>query len=130
VKAFSGLSNDVEIFADTWAWRPLSTVAARAGVEKHIAEASAASTSRVLGMWVDLWAVTCPTVAPCGGRDEAVKVTKGTVQHVRMKLTKPHRSRIIFAFKMHRKLLNKCNKVRIEKNPRPYGVHNFPCFLR
>ena len=94
VKAFSGLSNDVEIFADTWAWRPLSTVAARAGVEKHIAEASAASTSRVLGMWMDLWAVTCPTVAPCGGRDEAVKVTKPSTQHVRMKLTEPYRLKI------------------------------------
>jgi hypothetical protein len=94
---------------------PLSRVAARAGVEKHIAEASAAKQSRVLGMWVDLWAVTCPTVAPCGGRDEVVKVTKPSTQHVRMKLTEPYRSNIRYTFNMCFKLLKLLNNISDEK---------------
>jgi hypothetical protein len=66
-------------------------------------------------MWVDLWAVTGPTVAPCGGRDEAVKVTKPSARHVRMKLTEPHRSRIRYTLKMCRKPMNRLIKVRTEK---------------
>lgn len=80
-----------------------------AGVEKHMAEASAASTSRVFGMRVDLWAVACPAVAPCGGRDEVVKVTKLSAQHVRMKLTELYRLQNQIATKSVRKslILNK-----------------------
>jgi hypothetical protein len=66
-------------------------------------------------MWVDLWAVTCPTVAPCGGRDEAVKVTKPSTQHVRMKLTEPHRLKIRYTFNMHSNTMNRLQKVRDEK---------------
>jgi hypothetical protein len=40
---------------------------------------------------VDLWAVTYPATTPCGGRDEAVKVTKPYRPHVRMTLTEPYR---------------------------------------
>jgi hypothetical protein len=40
---------------------------------------------------VNLWAVY-PVTAPCGDRDEAVKVTKQHRQHVRMKLTELYRS--------------------------------------
>jgi hypothetical protein len=55
---------------------------------------------------VDLWAVTSPTVAPCGGRDEAVKVTKQTPPHVRMKLTKLYRLETAQLTKIRFNLLN------------------------
>jgi hypothetical protein len=42
-------------------------------------------------MQVDLWAVTYPVVPPWADRDEAVKVTKQTPAHVRMKLTELYR---------------------------------------
>jgi hypothetical protein len=42
-------------------------------------------------MQVNLWAVTYPVVPPWADRDEAVKVTKQTPAHVRIKLTELYR---------------------------------------
>jgi hypothetical protein len=49
---------------------------------------------------VNLWAVY-PVTAPCGDRDEAVKVTKQRRRHVRMKLTELYRSQNQAVAKIH-----------------------------
>jgi hypothetical protein len=59
---------------------------------------------------VDLWAVTGPIAAPCGDRDEAVKVTTQTPPHVWMKLTELHRFETKESARYHFKSLN-LNKI-------------------